>query len=128
VESADREDFALCAYNMRLTPELCEFLRRCLQLAIANLVQKPGRGRDVRLKAIADDVVIKDSSVVRLLASLAWRFPPQPISQGRGRAEGEPPEFGLRQRTEERGPGEGADRGHQDPSVGYLVGRYIIER
>ncbi len=75
IESADLEDLAHSSYNMRFTPELCEFLRRCLQVAIANLAKEPDRELDPRLKAIADGVVIKDSSVVRLHASLAKKFP-----------------------------------------------------
>lgn len=72
---ADLEDLAHSSYNLRFTPELCEFLRRCLQVAIANLAKEPGRELDARLKPPADDAVIKDSSVVRLHASLSGKFP-----------------------------------------------------
>ena len=75
IESADLEDLAHSSYNIRFTPELCEFLRRCLEIALDNLAKEPGRELDPRLQAIAKDVVYKDSSVVRLHASLAKKFP-----------------------------------------------------
>lgn len=85
LESADIEDLAHSSYNIRFTPELCEFLRRCLEVAIANLSHEPGRELDPRLKAIAEDVILKDSSVVRLHASLAKKFP---ATRSRGVAAG----------------------------------------
>ncbi len=75
VRAAELEHLACSTYYLRFTPKLSEFLRRCLQVALANLPQEPGRELDPRLKRIAEDVVIKDSSVVRLHASLATKFP-----------------------------------------------------
>lgn len=75
VQAADLKDIAYSSYHARFDSKLSRFLQRCLQVALANLPQEPGRELDPRLKAIADDVVIKDSSVVRLHASLATHFP-----------------------------------------------------
>ncbi len=62
-------------YYLRFTPELVLFLQRCLELALSNLAGEKGRDLDPRLKAFAQDVLIKDSSIVRLHASLAAKFP-----------------------------------------------------
>ena len=50
-------------------------LSRCLEVANAHLPQEPGRELDPRLKQFVQDVVIKDSSGVRLHASRATKFP-----------------------------------------------------
>ncbi len=60
---------------LRFAPELVLFLQRCLELALANLAEEQGRTLDPRLKAFAQDVLIQDSSIVRLHASLASKFP-----------------------------------------------------
>jgi len=75
VKSSELEEIAYTSYYLRFNAELCEFLRLCLQHAIAQLPKEPGRELDPRLKAFVDDVVIKDSSVVRLHASLATKWP-----------------------------------------------------
>jgi putative transposase len=62
-------------YYLRFTPELVLFLQRCLELGLANLAQQQGQRLDPRLAKFAQDVLIKDSSVVRLHASLAVKFP-----------------------------------------------------
>ncbi|MCI4323344.1 MAG: IS4 family transposase [Thermoplasmata archaeon] len=75
VKSSELEDLAYPSYYLRFNAELCEFLRLCLQQAIAQLPREPGRELDPRLRAFVQDVVIKDSSVVRLHASLATKWP-----------------------------------------------------
>jgi IS4 transposase len=75
VKSSELEEIAYASYYLRFSPKLSAFLRRCLAVAIANLPQEPGRELNPRLKAFVQDVVIKDSSVVRLHASLATKFP-----------------------------------------------------
>jgi putative transposase len=75
VKSSELEEIAYASYYVRFTPKLSEFLRRCLEVAIAHLAEEPGRELDPRLKQFVQDVVIKDSSVVRLHASLATKFP-----------------------------------------------------
>ena len=75
VKSSELEELAYPSYYLRFNAELCEFLRLCLQHAIAQLPREPGRELDPRLKAFVEDVVIKDSSVVRLHASLATKWP-----------------------------------------------------
>jgi len=75
VNSSELEEIAYTSYYLRFNAELCEFLRLCLQHAISELPREPGRELDPRLKAFVEDVVIKDSSVVRLHASLATKWP-----------------------------------------------------
>ena len=59
---------------LRFTPELSKFLKRCLEHALAELAHEPGRELDPKL-ARFEDLLLKDSSVVRLHASLAKRWP-----------------------------------------------------
>ena len=61
-------------FYLRFTPELSKFLKRCLEHALAELAREPGRELDPKLAAF-EDIVIKDSSVVRLHASLAIKWP-----------------------------------------------------
>jgi IS4 transposase len=61
-------------FYLRFTPELSKFLKRCLEYALAELAHESGRELDPRLAAF-EDIVIKDSSVVRLHASLATKWP-----------------------------------------------------
>ena len=69
------KNLTYAGYYLRFTPELVLFLQRGLEVALENLAQHPGRQLDLRLQKFANDVVIKDSSVVRLHASLATKFP-----------------------------------------------------
>lgn len=75
LKSSELEEIAYATYYLRFTPKLSALFRRCREVAIANLPQEPGRELGPRLRAFVDDVVIKDSSVVRLQASLATKFP-----------------------------------------------------
>ena len=61
-------------FYLRFTPELSKFLRQCLEYALGELAHEPGRALDPKLAAF-EDIVIKDSSVVRLHASLATKWP-----------------------------------------------------
>jgi putative transposase len=61
-------------FYLRFTPELSKFLKRCLEHALGELAHEPGRDLDPKLAAF-EDIVIKDSSVVRLHASLATKWP-----------------------------------------------------
>ncbi|MGI0129771.1 MAG: IS4 family transposase, partial [Thermoplasmata archaeon] len=61
-------------WYLRFTPELSKFLKRCLEHALGELAREPGRELDPKLAAF-EDVFIKDSTVVRLHASLATKWP-----------------------------------------------------
>ncbi|MGI0129592.1 MAG: IS4 family transposase [Thermoplasmata archaeon] len=61
-------------FYLRFTPELSKFLKQCLEWALAELAHEPGRELDPKLAAF-DDLLLKDSSVVRLHASLATKWP-----------------------------------------------------
>ena len=61
-------------FYLRFTPELSKFLKRCLEYALAELAHESGRELDPKLAAF-EDIVIKDSSAVRLHASLATKWP-----------------------------------------------------
>ena len=61
-------------FYLRFTPELSKFLKRCLEYALSELAHESGRELDPKL-ATFEDIVIKDSSVVRLHASLATKWP-----------------------------------------------------
>jgi putative transposase len=72
----ERADLPLSypGFYLRFTPELTKFLRRCLEYALAELAHEPGRELDPKL-ARFEDLLIKDTSVVRLHASLAKKWP-----------------------------------------------------
>ncbi len=72
----ERTDLPLSypGFYLRFTPELSQFLRRCLAHALAELARDSRRDLDPRLAAF-DDILSKDSSVVRLHASLATKWP-----------------------------------------------------
>ncbi|HLM90798.1 MAG TPA: IS4 family transposase [Thermoplasmata archaeon] len=73
---AERTELPLTypGFYLRFTPELSKFLKRCLEHALAELAHEPGRELDPKL-ARFEDLLLKDSSVVRLHASLAKRWP-----------------------------------------------------
>jgi putative transposase len=72
----ERSDLPLSypGFYLRFTPELSKFLRRCLEHALAELAHEPGRELDPKL-ARFEDLLLKDSGVVRLHASLAKKWP-----------------------------------------------------
>jgi putative transposase len=57
-------------FYLRFIPELSKFRNWSLEQALSELVHESGRKLDPKLAAF-EDIVIKDSSVVRLPASLA---------------------------------------------------------
>ncbi|MGC2035415.1 MAG: IS4 family transposase [Thermoplasmata archaeon] len=73
---AERTELPLTypGFYLRFTPELSKFLKRCLEHALSELAHEPGRELDPKL-ARFEDLLLKDSSVVRLHASLAKRWP-----------------------------------------------------
>lgn len=58
----------------RFTPELVEFLHQCVIHGIEELAKDPGRKLSKKLKNF-QDVIIQDSTIVRLHSSLAGKFP-----------------------------------------------------
>jgi len=58
----------------RFTPELVEFLHQCVIHGIEELAKDPGRKLSKKLENF-QDVVIQDSTIVRLHSSLADKFP-----------------------------------------------------
>jgi len=65
---------AYSSFYNRFTPGPVDFLRRCVAHALGQLATDPGREMGERLKDFSD-ILVKDSSVVRLHASLATKFP-----------------------------------------------------
>jgi putative transposase len=72
----ERADLPLSypGFYLRFTPELSKFLKQCLEHALSELAHEPGRELDPKL-ARFEDLLLKDSSVVRLHASLAKKWP-----------------------------------------------------
>ena len=58
----------------RFTPELVEFLHQCVIHGIEELATEPGRKLNKKFKNF-QDILIQDSSIVRLHSSLADKFP-----------------------------------------------------
>ena len=58
----------------RFTPELVEFLHQCVIRGIEELAKEPGRKLSKKLENF-QDVLIQDSTIVRLHSSLAHKFP-----------------------------------------------------
>ncbi len=68
----------------RFTPELVEFLRRCAAYGLAQLRAAPGNRLTPKLARFAD-ILIQDSTVIRLFPALAKVFP---ATRSRGEAAG----------------------------------------
>ena len=67
----------ILSYNgfyQRFTKELVEFLRLCVAYALARLAAQPGNRLDPKLARFAD-ILIQDSTVIRLCATLAKVYP-----------------------------------------------------
>jgi len=58
----------------RFTPELVAFLRECVTHGIEHLAQQPGRKLGEKL-ARFDDILIQDSTIIRLHEALADKWP-----------------------------------------------------
>jgi len=62
------------SWYYRFTPELVEFLHQCVIHGIEELAKEPGRNLNKKLDYFKD-VLIQDSTIVRLHSSLANKFP-----------------------------------------------------
>src|SRR5665648_597190 len=62
------------SWYYRFTPELVEFLHQCVIHGIEELAKEPGRKLSKKLENFKD-VIIQDSTIVRLHSSLADKFP-----------------------------------------------------
>jgi putative transposase len=62
------------SWYYRFTPELVEFLHQCVIHGIEELAKEPGRNLNKKLESFKD-VLIQDSTIVRLHSSLADQFP-----------------------------------------------------
>jgi len=62
------------SWYYRFTPELVEFLRQCVIHGMEELAKEPGRKLSKKLEKF-QDVLIQDSTIVRLHDSLADKFP-----------------------------------------------------
>lgn len=62
------------SWYYRFTPELVEFLHQCVIHGIEELAKDPGRKLSKKLENF-QDVLIQDSTIVRLHSSLADKFP-----------------------------------------------------
>jgi putative transposase len=65
---------AYSSFYERFTPEMVEFLRLCLAHGLSQLSQEPGSALDGRLQQF-HDIYLQDSSVIRLHAKLASKWP-----------------------------------------------------
>ncbi len=68
------DELAYSSFYERFSPGLVKFLRLCVAHGLTQLKESQGRLLDERLAAF-EDVLIKDSSVVRLHAKLAAQWP-----------------------------------------------------
>lgn len=73
-EKASAKSLADSAWYVRFSPELVDFLRACVQHGIETLSHEKNRILAERLKW-AEDILIQDTSVVRVNAALAAKFP-----------------------------------------------------
>jgi putative transposase len=62
------------SWYYRFTPELVAFLHKCVIHGIEELAKEPGRNLSKKLERF-QDVMIQDSTIVRLHSSLAEKFP-----------------------------------------------------
>jgi IS4 transposase len=73
-EAEVAEELSSSSWYDRFTPEFREFLRRCVLHGIEVQAQQPGRLLKERLQGFKD-LVIQDSTVIRLHKSLARKWP-----------------------------------------------------
>jgi putative transposase len=64
----------------RFTPELVEFLRRCVAYGLAQLRATPGNRLTPKLARFTD-LLIQDSTVIRLFSALARIYPPTRLAK-----------------------------------------------
>ena len=75
-------DPILCmgGFYERFTPELVEFLRRCVAYALAQLRAAPGNHLTPKLARFTD-LLLQDSTVIRLFSALAKFYPPTRLAK-----------------------------------------------
>jgi len=73
-EAEAAEELSSSSWYDRFTPEFREFLRRCVLHGIEVQAQQPGRLLKERLQGFKD-LVVQDSTVIRLHESLARKWP-----------------------------------------------------
>jgi len=74
-ERAAKPLHSYASFYDRFTPELVEFLHLCVAHGLSQLKAAPGNRLSPKLAAF-EDVLIQDSTIVRLSASLATHYPP----------------------------------------------------
>jgi putative transposase len=74
-ERAAKPLHSYASFYDRFTPELVEFLHLCVAHGLSQLKAAPGNRLSPKLASF-EDVLIQDSTVVRLSASLATHYPP----------------------------------------------------
>jgi len=74
-EQAAKPIHSYASFYDRFTPELVEFLHLCVAHGLSQLKSAPGNRLSPKLAAF-EDVLIQDSTIVRLSASLATHYPP----------------------------------------------------
>lgn len=73
-EEKAKTTLSISSFYDRFTPEMVDFLRKCVLHAIEFQAQQPGRVLDDKLKRFKD-LVIQDSTIIRLHESLAKIWP-----------------------------------------------------
>jgi IS4 transposase len=73
-EEKAKTTLSISSFHDRFTPEMAEFLRKCVLHAIEFQAQQTGRVLDDKLKRFKD-LVIQDSTIIRLHESLAKVWP-----------------------------------------------------
>src|SRR5674536_26565 len=73
-EKASKKDIVDSSWYERFTPELVEFLKLCVIHAIEQIAQKQNKVLSEKL-AKFKDVLIQDSTIIRLHKSLSKKFP-----------------------------------------------------
>ena len=73
-ETESRKTISDSSWYYRFTPELVEFLHQCVIHGMEELAKEPGRKLSKKLENF-QDVLIQDSTIVRLHFSLADKFP-----------------------------------------------------
>jgi putative transposase len=79
-QKAAKPLYSYASFYDRFTPELVEFLHQCVAHGLSQLRSAPGNRLSPKL-ARFEDLLIQDSTVVRLCASLASVYPPTRSSQ-----------------------------------------------
>ncbi len=77
-------DLSQSAWHDRFSIEFVKFLRACVELALQQMAKETNRTLSPKMKWV-NDILIQDSSVVRLSAALMKKFP---ATRSRGKAAG----------------------------------------